>query len=242
MTPRPNARIGSRIRRAALGLAVALSAPALLAGCDPRQALFFLQPFDPKIAPPCPSLKGKKVVVLATAAPGTTNEYVTIDREIGNELVKALRQNVKKIDVVDLEKVRDWAKNKPTLTDPAEAAKAFDADIVIFLEIQKFQVQSPIDLAMYQGRSNIHIQVTELKYPKDDRGRELKDKPKEAEVVYEGDRDTEFPVTGGISIDQGVSKASFKNRFMKVVNEQLSWHFVEHAPGDNIQDTRFHGE
>ena len=167
------------------------------------------------------------------------NEYVGIDRDITTELVKTLRKEVKKIDVVDPAKVRDWAANKRTLTDPADAARAFDADIVIFLEIQQFQVQDPRDLAMYQGKSHIHIQVHELAYPKDDRDRDMKDKPKESKVVYEDDRDTEFPVTGGISIDAGTSKSAFKNRFMKVVNDQLSWHFVEHAPGDNIQDTNF---
>ena len=235
MTPQPISKRPFRFRRVVLGLTLLVA----LAGCDPRQALFFLQPFDPKIAAPCPTFKGKRVVVLATAAPGTTNEYVGIDRDIANDLARTLRKEVKKIDVVDPSKVRDWAANKRTLTDPADAARAFEADIVIFLEIQKFQVQNPLDLAMYQGKSNIHIQVTELSYPKDDRDREMKDKPKESKVIYEDDRDTEFPVTGGISIDSGTSKAAFKNRFMKVVNDQISWHFVDHAPGDNIQDTNF---
>ncbi len=239
MTPQPTSRkpSRSRIRRAIVGLAVLLVAPAILAGCDPRQALFFFQPFDPKIVAPCPTLKGKKVVVLAVGAPGTQNEYVAIDREIANALVKTLKTNIKKIDIVDSEKVRDWARTKP-MSDPAEAAKAFEADIVIFLEIQKFQVQNPIDLGMYQGRSNVHIQVHELKYPKDDRGREQTDKPKESEIIYETDRDTEFPVTGGIAIDSSTSKSTFKNKFMKVVNDQISWSFIDHAPGDNIQDTR----
>ena len=237
MTPRPLAWM----RRAAFGLSIVFGAIAL-AGCDPRQALFFLQPFDPKIPPPCPSLKGKRVVVLTLAVAGTQNEFVSIDRELTNDLVKSLRSGVKKIDVVDPEKVADWARNKPTLTDPDEAAKAFEADVVIFLEVQRFQIQNPIELDMYQGKANIHVRVTELDYPKDDRGHALTDKPKESTIIHEGDLDTEFPVTGGISRESGVSKASFKNRFMKVVNQQLSWHFVDHAPGDNIQDTRFHGE
>jgi hypothetical protein len=238
MTPRPIA--WKPLRRAILGLAV-LGTTFALAGCDPRQALYFLQPFDPKIPPPegSPNLKGRRVVVLASAVAGTQNEYMAIDRDIAAELVRTLRKNVKKIDVVDPDKVFDWARNKPTMTDPADAAKAFEADIVISLEIQNFQVQDPRDLEMYHGKSNIHIRVTELAYPKDDRGRDITDKPKESKVIYEDDRDTEFPVTGGIPMGTGVSKATFKNRFLKIVNEQLSWHFIEHAPGDNIQDTKF---
>lgn len=237
MTPRP--RPLAWMPRAALGLSLVFGAIAL-SGCDPRQAVFFLQPFDPKIPPPCPPLKGKRVVVLTSAVAGARNEFVTIDREITNDLVKTLRKSIKKIDVVDPEKVADWKRDKPTLTDPDDAAVAFEADVVIFLEIQRFQIQNPIDLDMYQGKANVHIRVTELSHPKDDRGRELTDKPKESEIIHESDLDTEFPVTGGISRESGVSKATFKNRFLKVVNEQLSWHFVDHAPGDNIQDTRFH--
>lgn len=237
MTPRPIVPV--RLHRAFLGLTVLLTSTAVLSGCDPRQAMFFLQPFDPKIAPPCPSLKGKRVVVLTSAVAGTQNEYVAIDREITSELVKILRKNIKKIDVVDPDKVYDWARTKPSLSDPADAARAFEADIVIFLEIQKFQVQSPLDLAMYQGKSTIHIQVTELDYPKDEHDKPMNDKPKESKILYEDDRDTEFPVTGGIPIESGTSKATFKNRFLKIVTEQLSWHFIDHAPGESIQDTRF---
>jgi hypothetical protein len=225
---------------AALGVSALVGTFALmLSGCDPRQALYFLQPFEPTVAAPCPSLKGKRVVVITSAVAGTQNEYVGIDREITSSLVKTLRKSAKKIDVVDPDKVYDWTRNKPSMTDPADAAKAFEADVVIFLEIQKFQVQDPRDLAMYQGKSLIHIQVTELEYQTDDRDRPLKDKPKESKVVFENDLDTEFPITGGVPIDSGTSKSSFKNRFMKVVNEQLSWNFIDHAPGDNIQDTKF---
>ncbi len=235
MTPRPL----SWMPTAALGMLLVVGAMAL-SGCDPRQAVFFLQPFDPKIPPPCPPLKGKKVVVLTSAVAGTQNEYVTVDRDITLDLVKTLRKSIKKIEVVDPQKVTDWQRSKPTLTDPSEAATAFDADIVIFLEIQRFQIQNPIDLDMYQGKSNIHIRVIEMQYPKDDRDRDITDKPKESEIIHEGDLDVEFPVTGGISRESGVSKSTFKNKFLKVVNDQLSWHFVDHAPGDNIQDTRFH--
>ncbi len=226
------------MRRMALGLAVVASTMAL-SGCDPRQALYFLQPNDPKINAEGPSLKGKRVVVLTRCAPGLQSDFLTIDREITEKLVKILKENIKGLDVVNTEKVRNWLRSKPSLTDPAEAARAFDADVVVSLEIQQFQIQSPIAVDMYHGKSNIHIQVTELDYPKDDDGKKLKDKEKESEVIYEGDRTTEFPVTGGIPIESGTSKSDFKNRFLKIAVEELSWHFVGHAPGDDIQNTKF---
>ena len=35
-----------------------------------------------------------------------------------------------------------------------------------------------------------------------------------------------------------MSKTAFKSAFVKVVVDELSWRFVGHAPGDDIQDTR----
>ena len=234
MTPRPLAWM----RRVALGLAVVATTIAL-SGCDPRQALYFFQPFDPTIPGECPSLKGKRVVILTRSAPGLQSDFLTVDREVTEKLVKIMKEKIKKIDIVNTEKVREWLKSKPSLSDPAEAARAFDADIVVSLEIQQFEIQSPIAVDMYHGKANIHIQVTELNYPKDDDGKRLKDKEKESEVVYDGDVTTEFPTTGGVPIESGTSKSDFKNRFLKIAVEELSWKFTEHAPGDNIQDTKF---
>ena len=138
MTPRPHART----RRAVALLALAAAGLLSLTGCDPRTLIYFLQPFEPTISAPGPSLKGKKVVVLTHAASGAGTEFQAIDRELAKELVSLFRKNVKKIEVVDPEKVAAWADEHPTWTDPSEVARAFEADIVIFLEIEAFQVQS----------------------------------------------------------------------------------------------------
>src|SRR5207248_2084989 len=146
-------------------------------------------------------------------------------------------------DVVDPAKVAAWVRAHPTwYTDPAEAARAFDADVVIVLEIGHFEIQNPSSPGLFEGKSNIHIKAIELAHPKDSRGRELTDKPKEANTLYEGDRDTAFPVTGAIPESADVSRATFKNKFLKLVSTEVSWHFIDHAPGDNIQDTKFNGQ
>lgn len=237
MTPRPLARM----RRAARWMAV-LSALGLLAGCDPRSLIYFLQPFEPTIAPPCPPLKGKRVVVITNTVPGTQSDFASLDRDLTRQITTILREKVKKIDVVDPEKVFTWAAGNPSWTESADLAKAFDAEVVIFLEVQHFEIQNPSSPGLYEGRSNIHIRVTEWDHPKDSRDRPMTDKPKEARIIYEGDRDTSFPVTGHIPASADVSRATFKNKFLKLVATEVSWHFVPHAHGDNIQDTKFHGE
>ena len=235
MTPRPHART----RRAAAALLIACAGLVALAGCDPRALLYFLQPDDPTIPPPknAPDLKGKRVVILAHSLAGTT-DFVSLDRDITREFIRVLRDKVKKIDVVNPEKVSDWVEGHPNWTDPAEAAKAFEADFVIFLEVEQFQIQGAGDLNMLHGLSKTHIQAIELAHPKNSRGKPNKDLPKESDTVYDAYQDSEFPIRGPMPIDSGISRGAFKSKFIQVAAAECSWHFVEHAQDDMIQDTK----
>lgn len=229
MTPRP---------RAGLRLALALGLLSL-AGCDPRQVLYFIQPFDPKVAAPGPNLREKRVVIICKAVPGSLYDYPTLDRELGRELARIFRAQVKKIDVVDPAMVEAWDQAHPSWTDPAELAGAFDADYVVFCEINQFQIQDPSSPGLFEGHSAIHVRAVERAYPKDDRGRPLTGKPKEARIAYEGDRETSFPVRGPLPASAEVTPTIFKAKFLRLVANEISWHFVAHKPGDNIQDVSF---
>lgn len=237
MTPRRRSwtsRDGLRLVLAGLVLGAGVTG---LSGCDPRQAMFFLQPFDPEVKAPCPSLEGKRVVILTSLVPGLSSDYLSLDRDVARELAKALRANVKKIDVVDPSEVADWQQAKPSWTDPTEAIRAFDADLVILLEIRDFQIQSPSSPGLFQGRAETHIQVTELAHPKNDRGKPVKDQPKESEIIYTADQVSQFPVTGHVAMDATTNAATFRGTFFKLAAKEISWHFISHAPGDDIQDT-----
>jgi hypothetical protein len=91
-----------------------------LVGCDPRPFFYFLQPFEPTIPPPGPDLKGKKVVVLTHCTAGTQAEFPGLERDLNREFVANLKKKVKKITVVDPDKVVTWAKGIPW-TEPADA-------------------------------------------------------------------------------------------------------------------------
>jgi hypothetical protein len=230
-------RAASLTRRHLLAGTAGIAALGAVAGCDPRQAMFFLQPHDPRTPAECPSLKGKRVVILTATSAAVMNE-VGVDRELASGLAKELRASVKKIDIVDPAKVAAWTTAKPNWTDPAEAARAFEAEIVIFLEINQFEVESPSSPDMFQGRSNISIRVIEWAHPKDDRGKPIETREKESTIVFDGGRETLFPNTGGVPVEAGVGRATFKNKFTKLVIAELSWTFLGRAHGDEIQDTR----
>ena len=234
-------RTYARTRRAAALIAIALAGTVSLAGCDPRTLFYFLQPFEPTIPAPGPSLKGKRVLVVTHAVSGALGEFQSLDRDLTREVTTLLREKVKKIDMVEPDKIWAWVEGHPNWTDPAELAKAFEADVVVFLEVEAFQVQNPSDLNVFQGSAKTHIMATEMRYPTNSKGKPIKDKPKEPKSIYDDYRDTEFPIRGPIPTDSGVSRPAFKNKFLKVVASEISWHFVEHAPDDDIQDVKFNG-
>lgn len=226
-------------RRSAGALLVAATALLSLAGCDPRTLLYFLQADTPSIPAPGPDLTGKKVVVVSHAVSGALAEFQTLDRDMASEVVSLLRAKVKKIEVIPMDKVWAWTESHPNWSDPAELLKEFEADVVIFLEIEGFSVQNAGDLNVLQGAAKTHIQVTERSYPKNSKGKPEKDKPKESKKIYDEYTDTEFPVRGPIPYDSGVSRGAFKSKFLKVTSAEVSWHFVGHNSDDMIQDVKF---
>ena len=236
MTPRSLAN--ARVR---LALVALMAGGSLLAmsGCDPRTLAYFLQPFEPTIPPPCEtSFEGKKVVILCRAVSDSMGEYSSLERDLSRDLATIFRKKVKKITVVDPDKVATWVEAHPKETDPAEVARDFDADIVVFIEVEQFQSQSPADLNMLHGEARVHVKAYEMDYPRNSKDKPIKDQPKEAHDIYDGYAEPRFPDRGPIPIDSGSSKSKFRITFVKVVAKEISWHFIEHAPDDSIQDSR----
>jgi hypothetical protein len=235
MTP----RVRARIQIAAVAVLVAGGLIAV-SGCDPRTLAYFLQPFESTIPPPegSPSLEGKKVVILCNVTSGAVAEFPSLERDVPRILAEILRKKVKKITIVEPDKVATWVEAHPRYTEPADAARDFGADMAIFLEVEQFQSQSPGDLNMVHGDSKVHIQVFELDYPKNSRDRPIKDQPKEAREIYNAYSESSFPNRGPLPIDSGTSRNAFKHTFLKIVVKEISWHFVEHREEDSIQDSR----
>jgi hypothetical protein len=226
------------MRRVAASLLMFGGMIALL-GCDPRPLFYFLQPFEPTIPAPGPSLKGKKVVVLTHATAASQAEFPGLEKDLSREFVGHLRKNVKKITLVEPEKVSTWVEGHPKWTDPSDAARDFEADIVIFLELEQFQIQAPGDLNVLQGSSKVHIQAFELTPPKNSKGRPIHDQPKESHSIYDDYQESSFPIRGPVPMDSGVGRGAFKNKFLQVTAAECSWHFVEHSQNDVIQDVKF---
>jgi hypothetical protein len=236
MTPRLLA--DAKVR---LALVAILAGGALIptSGCDPRTLAYFLQPFESMVEPPCEtSFEGKKVVVLCHVASNSMMEYSTLDRDLTREFTAILRKKVNKVVVVDPDKVATWVEAHPKWTAPAEIANDFNADVVVFLEVEQFQIQSPGDVNMLHGESKVHIQAFEMQYPKNSKGKSIKDQPKEPVSIYDDYGETQFPERGPIPAENGSSRSKFRIKFVKIVAKEATWHFVEHREEDSIQDSR----
>jgi hypothetical protein len=235
MTPRTRIRI-----RIAAVMVLIAGGLIPLGGCDPRQFVYFLQPFESSIPPPegAPDLEGKKVVILCNVTSAAAGEYPSLERDVPRTLADILRKNVKKITIVEPDKVSTWVEAHPLWTEPADAARDFGADIAIFLEVEQFQSQSPGDLNMVHGDSKVHIQVFELDYPRNSRDKPIKDQPKESRNIYDSYAETTFPNRGPLPIDSGTSRNAFAHTFLKIVVKEISWHFVPHREEDTIQNSR----
>jgi hypothetical protein len=235
MTPRPYAWT----RRAALATTFLAGAGLLsLPGCG--ELLYFLQPYDPVVAAPGPSLKGKSVVILVHVSPGAGSDYGDLTRELSRELTTQLRKHVKNIKIIDPDQVAAWVEAHPSWTDPSECAKANEADMAIFLDVSKFENEDPIrSPGLMEGNSNIHVQLWEIAHPKNSKGKEIKTQPKESVKTYDEQVDSTFPVRGPIPRDTGISPSAFRIRFLKMVATEISWQFVDHEVGDDIQNVKF---
>ncbi len=194
---------------------------------------YFLQPFESTIPPPegATKLDGKNVVILCKVNQAAAREYPSLDRDIVRNLGDTLQKKVKKIIVVDPDKLPPRVSAHPGSTEPADAARDFGADVAISLEVEQFQSQSPGDRNMLQGESKVHIQVFELDPPRNSEDRSRK----ESHNVYDAYAESTFPKRGPLPVDSGTSGNAFARTFAKIVAKEISWHFVEHLYEDTIQ-------
>ena len=179
------------------------------------------------------------MVVLTHATSGSQAEFPTLERDLSREFISNLKKKVKKITVVDPDKVMTWVEGHPKWTDPADAARDFEADVVVFLEMETFRIQTPGDLNVLQGNSKVHIQAFQMDYPKNSKGKPVKDQPKESHSIYDDYQESNFPARGPVPMESGVGRGAFKNKFIQVIGGECSWHFVEHSQDELIEDARF---
>lgn len=167
-----------------------------------------------------------KVVILAHCPLERGPELIEADRDLTGLLTRALQQSCKenkdKVVFVPHGKVQEYKNNHPHwFLKVEEVGKHFDADKVIFLEIQGISLYERGSAnQLYRGRTTIAVRLYDLRHPDDYR----------VEKTYS----SEFPSTRGpISVDDKKPR-EFYLEFLNHVVKQLSWYFTAHPVSDDI--------
>jgi hypothetical protein len=202
-------------------------------GCNPLTFPFFLGP-ESSIPPQLKKLasddKTQQVtaVVLTYSGLETRPEFLRADRDLGNLIVKQLRESFKdngeNVKLVPPSKVEEFKNTHPTwhTMELAEIGKHFDADYVIYLEIGHLSLYEPGSAnSLYRGRADLTVNLVDVNQPD-----EAPD-TKELNITYPTE-------SGGMAIPaEDKSPQLFKAEFYKRLATQVAWQFTAHLTADD---------
>ena len=144
-----------------------------------------------------------------------------VARGIARDLSLLLASNNKnkKLKVVESERIDDWLDNANNDFESfleIGRDKSINADIVIGLELEGFQVRDPGSPHLIQGKCRVRVKAWDCQT-----GKILVSEPVEVTDP------PNMPIPGGVT-----TEAVFKPRFVRVVAEQISYLFCHHNPHD----------
>jgi hypothetical protein len=198
---------------AAVAVMIALTAVCLSGGCRSAiaTALYFFR--GNEVAPEYKGLKGKTVAVVCRQPAGLDYASSGVGADIVREMSKLLQEKVSKIKVVDAQKINKWC-DENNWEDYAEVGKAFNADLVVGVELERFSVYQAQTL--YQGKANATLRVYDCK----DGGKVLFEK-----ILPQ----TVYPPNAFIQTSD-IQETQFRREFIGVLADQIARHFYSHDP------------
>jgi hypothetical protein len=223
-----------RLRLAGLLVAAAF----LTTGCSVLQLPFFLMRGEPKIDAMLVPLAEKgeaKILILTAAPPSIDTDFIRIENELTSKVVMHLKrlceENKEEITFVSSSKVdkfKDEHPNWATDLDLVEIGKKFEADYVVYLDIETISMyEKGTGSYMYRGRSEIAVQVHAVK-------------DEDAEPIYETVT-IEYPPSdlGAVASDEA-RPADFRQRFLDHMARKVAYLFTAHTTREEFRMDRGH--
>ncbi len=158
-------------------------------------------------------LQGKKVAVVCRVLPSLEFNNPTVTKELARDVAQHLAGNVKKIQIVDPQKVASWV-DANQWNEYSEVGNAVGADMVVGIDIQDFATQQSHTL--YQGRASWLLTVHDC--------------TQGGKVVFEKSGRTVYPPNTGIPAMDLPSEATFRRKFVRVLADNIARHFYPHEP------------
>jgi hypothetical protein len=230
MSDRPADREWSdrRWRRTAVILAIFV----LGIGCSPMSAFYFLWPQDPKFQPECPltceKKKETKIVVLASSSLlDPRPESYGAEQDLAERLIQVVKkyyeEEKEKVKIVPHYMVRDFHNKNPNPLTPYEVGKHFQADKVVYLEVDKLSLYKEGSARqLFFGHVEMTVTVTDMS------------KEREESRVFDKPYIQDYPRTGEIMAD-GSNPAFFRAQFLNHVANDLSRRFIPYETKNRLE-------
>lgn len=192
---------------------------APLVGCNAvALALYTIK--GNNVPPEFEDLKDKRVAVVCR--PTTSLQYTSagVDKQLARELGGMLEQNVKKLKLVDPDKVEKWT-DENAWEEYVEVGRAVDAELLVAIDLDAFSLfQSQ---TIYQGKASVVVRVYDM--------------TQDGKLVYEKTLpQTIYPAVGGVPTDK--PEPQFRREFVARLAGEIGRHFYSHDSGqDFARDT-----
>ena len=147
-------------------------AAAVSSGCSWLVPFIFLGQHQRKVAAEFDSLQGKRVAVVVWAEPATLFDYPHVRLELGSYSADKIRAGVKDCDVVDPFRVEEFLeRDVDAALEPRKVGAYFEADMVVYIELLKFQIRDAEAPDLLRGRVKASVAVYDLRADPDETAR-----------------------------------------------------------------------
>jgi hypothetical protein len=146
-------------------------------GCDLGSMAYFLMPEarEPakmkSLASADPKKEPRVVILTWNAALEMRSEFIHADRQISDLLAANLRELAggykEKLSIVDSRKVEEYKNNHPNWRsmDLRKVGQQFDADYLIYLEINSLSLYEPGGTHLFRGRAQLTVNLIDVRHP-----------------------------------------------------------------------------
>lgn len=208
-------------RRRGLLLALLIVGLVPLAGCSAIATAMYVVK-GTNVPAEYDGLRNKRVAVVCRPSANLTYGNTQAAKLIAKEVNSLLRQNVRKIKLVDQREVEEWI-DSHGLDEYDELGRALDVDMILAIELEHFSLYQ--GQTIYQGKITTTFTVYDMR--------------QDGEVVYErAGRESMWPPNAVVSTSEK-SEIEFRRDCVREFSREIARHFYAHdSHVDIARDSR----
>ncbi len=196
-----------------------------LTGCNYLLFAGYLIGGPPSIAPVfdtetglCMTDKDVTVAVVCYAPKEVKWDFANIDYDVAKYVSN--RMFLKKIKVINPDRIRDWLDKHPNWDSPDEIGAAFGASYVVHIEVNDFSLYEKNSSDLFRGRSDVLVTVWQMDGETGDQ-------------IFTKDLESVYPRAVPRST-YDTKYTTFKREYYEVLSEDIGQLFYSHYTGDDI--------